>query len=287
MSVAKVNGVRLSYETHGLGRPVLLVAPAATPSALWLLHQVPALVQAGYMAVTFDNRGTAPSEVPPGPYRLADLAADAAGLITELGIGPCPVIGASLGAMVAQELALARPDLVLAAVMLATRSRTDYFRTTAARAAAARLRDRAPTSPAETVAQMALMLGSMTLASDRAAADWFTILRHCTRAGAGAAAQYEATVTGDRTCALSRISSRCLVVAFSEDHVMPPAFCREVADAIPGCSYVEIPDTGHLGFLENPDAVNRAILDFLASACAAASSQGSRRLLAEGAAAAS
>src|SRR5215472_14153448 len=151
MPIAHVNGIRLSYATYGSGPPVVLVAPAATPSALWLLHQVPALVQAGYTAVTFENRGTAPSDIPAGPYRLADLAADTAGLISELGIGPCPVVGASLGALVTQELTLARPDLVLAAVLLATRARVDYFCQTAARASAARVRDASATSAAETV----------------------------------------------------------------------------------------------------------------------------------------
>jgi pimeloyl-ACP methyl ester carboxylesterase len=263
MPVASANGIRLCYEIHGAGPPVLLVAPAATPAAIWLLHQAPALVQAGYQAVTFDNRGTDPSDVPPGPYRIADLAADAAGLITALGIGPCPVVGASLGAMITQELALARPDLVSAAALLGTRARADFFRQTAARAAAARMRDRAPATPAETVAHMSLMLGTVTLGSDRAAADWYTILRHCTLRGAGAAAQYEATVTADRTTALSGIRCRSLVVAFGEDRVTPPAFCREVADAIPECAYLEIPAAGHLGFLENPAAVNTALLDFL------------------------
>lgn len=284
MPVAQVNGIRLSYSTHGTGPPVLLVPPAATPSALWQLHQVPALVQAGYMAVAFDNRGTAPSDIPAGPYRLADLVADTAGLITELGIGPCPVIGASLGAMVAQELALARPDLVLAAVMLATRSRVDFFGQTAARASAARMRDASATSASETVAQMSLLLGTVTLANDRAAADWFAILRHAAVRGTGAAAQYEASVTGDRTLALSGISRPCLVIAFSEDRVMPPTFCREVAAAIPGCLYMEISGAGHLGFLENPDAVNACTLEFLASTTPRTGPQ--RALQADGAAAA-
>jgi thioesterase CepJ len=266
MPVARVNGIRLSYETHGAGPPVLLIAPAATPAAIWQLHQVPALTAAGYQAVTFDNRGTAPSDVPPAPYRMPDLVADAAGLISVLGLGPCPVVGASLGAMIAQELALARPDLVRSAVLLGTRARTDYFRATAARAGAIRMRDRSPASPAETVAQMSLMLGSLTLASDRAAADWYTILHHCTLRGAGAAAQYEASVTGDRRHALAAINPPCLVVAFAEDRVTPPELCREVAGVIPRCRYAEIAGTGHLGFLENPAAVNAVLLDFLGPA---------------------
>jgi pimeloyl-ACP methyl ester carboxylesterase len=265
MTVARVNGVELSYEIHGSGRPVLLVPPAGTRSAIWLMHQVPALVRAGYKAVTFDSRGMSCTPAPPGPYRLADLVADTASLITELAIGPCSVIGASLGAMVTQELALARPDLVSAAVMLATRSRTDFFRKTAARAAAARMRDHAPTSQYDTVAHMAQILSAATLANDRDASDWFTLLHRFPVRGPGPAAECEATVTSDRAIALTRISRPCLVIAFREDSLMPPALCLEVVNAIVGCSYVEIPSAGHFGFIEAPGAVNTAILAFLSS----------------------
>ena len=45
---------------------------------------------------------------------------------------------------------------------------------------------------------------------------------------------------------------------------MPPHLGKEVADAIPNGSYLEIPDTGHLGFIEAPEAVNAAALKFFA-----------------------
>src|ERR1700676_1762647 len=56
------------------------------------------------------------------------MADDAAGLIEQLGLGPCRVAGYSLGALITQELALARPDLVRAAVMMGTMGRQDVFR---------------------------------------------------------------------------------------------------------------------------------------------------------------
>ncbi|MEZ0075276.1 alpha/beta fold hydrolase [Planotetraspora sp. GP83] len=264
MPIARVGALSFSYEIHGTGRPVVLIPPAGTRAAIWSMHQVTALTAAGYQVVTFDARGTSPSSVPPGPYRLADLAADAAGLITELGLGPCAVAGASLGAMTAQELALARPDLVRAAVMLGTRCRTDFFRQSSARAAAARMREPSVGGDFETVAHMTQLFGSATLADDRAAADWFAVLRRFPMRGAGAAAQYEATVFPDRAPALAGITRPCLVVAFGEDVVTPPAMCREVAKAVPYCRYAEISGAGHFGFLEAPDEVNGVLLDFLA-----------------------
>jgi pimeloyl-ACP methyl ester carboxylesterase len=55
-----------------------------------------------------------------------------------------------------------------------------------------------------------------------------------------------------------------LVIGFSDDLALPPHLGREVADALPNGRYLEIPDTGHLGFLEKPQEVNSAVLKFFA-----------------------
>src|SRR5215471_2765361 len=140
MPVISAGNARLTFEERGSGEPVLLIPPAGTPAEIWALHQAPAIVGAGYRAILLDSRGTSASATPSAPFRLADLASDAASLIAELRLGPCLVMGASLGAMVAQELALSRPDLVRAAALLGTRCRTDFFRAKFTRAYAAHVR---------------------------------------------------------------------------------------------------------------------------------------------------
>ena len=65
--------------------------------------------------------------------------------------------------------------------------------------------------------------------------------------------------------AYRRISAKSLVVGFADDRLIPVQQCREVAAAIPGARYVEIADTGHFGYIERPDAVNAALVEFLAS----------------------
>src|SRR5438309_6679072 len=128
MGEATVNGVRLAYDVHGEGEPVLLICGTGQPAFSWGLSQVPALNAAGYQAITFDNRGMAPSEEPAGPYTVQGMAEDAAALLAHLGIDRCRIAGYSLGSLIAQELALARPDLVRSAVMMATMGRQDVFR---------------------------------------------------------------------------------------------------------------------------------------------------------------
>src|SRR5437763_2844767 len=78
MPYATANGIRLAYERAGHGETVLLIMGSSASGSVWALHQVPALTEAGYQAITFDNRGIPPSDAPPGMYSLADMVADTA-----------------------------------------------------------------------------------------------------------------------------------------------------------------------------------------------------------------
>jgi len=122
------NGIRLSFERHGRGERVLFIMGSSAGGRVWTLHQTPAVVAAGYQAVTFDNRGIPPSDVPPGRYSLDDMVADTKGLIESIGAAPCRIVGTSLGAIIAQELAIRWPELVRCAVLMSTKSRSDPAR---------------------------------------------------------------------------------------------------------------------------------------------------------------
>ncbi|KQS71308.1 alpha/beta fold hydrolase [Modestobacter sp. Leaf380] len=264
VATVDVNGARLRCWSQGEGPPVLLLAPAASRAALWDLHQVPALIRAGYRVVTFDHRGTPPCEGPAGSFRLADLVADAAGLIGALGLGPCRIAGSSLGAMVAQELALVRPDLVVGMALLGTRARTTHFLDQLTVGTAALVRasadDVAPRYAATT--GMALLFGRRTLADDDFTRQWLELAMTFPVHGAGPAAQYEAAHFPSRLDRLTAVEVPTLVLAFTEDLLTPPALCREVADAIGGARYVELAGLGHFGFLEQPEVVNEHLVEF-------------------------
>src|SRR2546428_6201759 len=85
------------------------------------------MTEAGRRVVTVAHRGLEPSAGPPPPYTVPGMADDAAALIEHLDLGPCRVAGTSLGALITQELALARPDLVRAAAMMGTFGRQDAY----------------------------------------------------------------------------------------------------------------------------------------------------------------
>ncbi|MFC7468893.1 alpha/beta fold hydrolase [Actinomadura keratinilytica] len=104
-----------------------------------------------------------------------------------------------------------------------------------------------------------------TLRSEKEIQDWLDIFEMAPLSGApGHRAQLGIDMTADRLPAYRRIATPCLVVGFADDLILPPHLGREVADAIPGARYVEVADAGHYGYLERPDQVNNALLDFFA-----------------------
>jgi pimeloyl-ACP methyl ester carboxylesterase len=258
------NDIRLAYERTGRGERVLLIMGQAAGGNVWSMYQVPALKDAGYEVITFDNRGVPPSDVPPGDYSLADLVADTAGLIEALDAGPCRLVGTSLGAWVAVELAVSRPDLVSCCVLMAVRARTDAVR----RALSAG--ERALTSggiqlPAVYEAPVAVlqMFSPATLNDDAAISTWLDIYEMSSARRAAATGQDAIDFTSDRRPALRAVPVPCRVIGFSDDLMCPPHLCAEAAEAIPDCDYVEIDRCGHLGYLERPDEVNSSIIEFL------------------------
>ncbi|MEU9900566.1 alpha/beta fold hydrolase [Streptomyces phaeochromogenes] len=257
------NGIRLAYERAGRGESVLFIMGSAASRRQWDMHQTPALQESGYTTITFDNRGIPPSDAPPGKYALADMVADTKGLIEALDLGPCRIVGTSMGSMIAQELAIRHPQLVHAAVLMATRARSDAYRRASA-AADRVLSESGVRLPPEyrAVNSVLQMLSPQTLNDDAAVASWLEIFE-LAGSGAAVAEGQEWIVTDENRLAdLSRIAAPCRVIAFSDDVATPAYLGAEVADAIPDCDLVEIPGCGHLGHLERPEPVNQAIVEF-------------------------
>lgn len=198
---------------------------------------------------------------------MPDMVADTAGLIEHLGGGPAHVIGTSMGARVAQELTLARPDLVRKAVFLAGHARMDHFQQVLTEGER-QLFDSGVALPAKyRAAVTAVMnLSPATLADDHSARDWMDIFEFTGGATSpGVRAQLGMDRAFDRRGgAYKSIMRPCLSVAFADDRMIPPYLSREVADCIATALYEEIPDAGHYGYLERPEAVNKVLIDFLA-----------------------
>ncbi|MGV0578464.1 alpha/beta hydrolase [Mycolicibacterium elephantis] len=257
--------MNLAYDDRGSGPAVLFIAGRGGAGRTWHLHQVPEFQRAGYRCITFDNRGVGATEQASG-FTIETMVADTAALIEKLDAAPARLVGVSMGSFIAQELMLARPELVDRTVLMATRGRADRAREFF-RKAEVELTESGITLPPSYDAKMRLLesFSPKTLNDDAKVRDWIDMFTMWpTKPTPGLRTQLGVAPEGNRLAAYRVIQHPTLVLGFADDVVMPPHLGREVADAIPKGRYLEIPDTGHLGFIEQPQVVNEAVLKFFA-----------------------
>src|SRR4029077_14492830 len=108
-------GTRIHWEAYGHGDPVLLIMGLGATLELW--HRVTPMLSRTYRTILFDNRGAGRSDAPPGPYSIPGLAEDARAVLAAAGATTARVFGASMGGMIAQELALNHPGRVRSLIL--------------------------------------------------------------------------------------------------------------------------------------------------------------------------
>jgi pimeloyl-ACP methyl ester carboxylesterase len=257
----------LAYDDKGTGEPVVFIAGRGGPGRTWHPHQLPAFLAAGYRCITFDNRGIGATDNAEG-FDTKTMVADTVELIESLGAAPARIVAASMGSFIAQELMVVRPDLVSAAVLMATRGRLDRSRQFF-HDAEAELHDSGIELPPAYDAKVRLLesFSRKTINDDAAVADWIGMFTMWPiKPTAGLRCQLDVSPQTNRLPAYRSIAAPVLVIGFADDLVTTPAMGREVADAMPNARYLQIPDAGHLGFFERPETVNAAMLQFFAGA---------------------
>ena len=110
MPSLRVNGAEFYYEEAGTGTPVLLLHGLGSNAGDWEFQA--AALSRQYRAIAMDVRGHGRSSKPPGPYSVAQFAADAVALLRGLGAAPAHVVGLSMGGMIAFQMAVDSPDMV-------------------------------------------------------------------------------------------------------------------------------------------------------------------------------
>lgn len=253
------SGLRLGYEVRGRGETLLLIAGLGRDRRMWDA-QVPALSER-LRVVTFDNRGVGQSDKPPGPYTAAQMADDAAGLLDALEVERACVAGASLGGLIAQELALSRPPRVLRLALLCTHPGQPLCVPMAQQTLSAIV----PDPDADPVERL---LGAMRLAHGvRFWSEHAAELSAAARARAGSLpspacwwAQAAAGVSF--AWAGRRIAAPTLVMTGDEDRIVPAANSAALRRLIPGAEAAVFPGTGHYFFSEAPGPVNRTLAEF-------------------------
>ena len=110
MSTIQTNHIKLYYEEHGDGQPLVFIHGLGSSTRDWEF-QVPEFSRS-YRVITFDLRGHGQSDKPAGPYTLPMLAEDLAGLLQALRIPAAHLVGISLGGGIAFQFALDYPAMV-------------------------------------------------------------------------------------------------------------------------------------------------------------------------------
>jgi len=265
MPLARVGSHSLHYEIHGdaPGLPLLLIAGLGGASQGWLPLQVPDFSQR-HPCLLFDHRGVGESQDPDGVFSTADLADDAAALLDTLGIGRAHVLGAFMGGMVAQELALRHPARVARLVLVGTWARPDAKR----RMLIAKWKAMAGHGlPREVIAweRMLWTLCDETLEqSDLVHPMLQGYLRdHFPMSDATFVRQCDACLGHDALDRLGAVAQPALVICGQEDGLTPPKLARELAAALPDAHLVSIPHAGHLVMAEAAKRFDEIVLQFL------------------------
>ena len=270
MPEVALGDVTLAYDVQGTGEPILLVCGCGQPALAWQVGLAPALVAAGYQVVTFDNRGIAPSSSPPAPYSVADLVADALGLLDHLGIDEVRVAGHSMGGWVAETMAARHPERVRAAALMGSCNEATAWEVaiTTVERDLARLDVELP--PLFYACETLRYLPNHELQDSELVTTWLSLIAdEPPTPNPGRLGQFEAclawSLDRSRLEKWPRIGVPCLVLAFEHDIDSPPAHARHAASQIPGARFVEIPDSSHLGIFTHADAVAAELIDFFAT----------------------
>ena len=267
MPIAELSGRKIYYELHGevdaAATPLLLIMGMGGSCKGWLALQVPEFERHRPVLI-FDNRGVADSEDDGKPFTTADLAEDTVELMDVLGLPKAHVLGAFMGGMVAQELALQHPDRVDRLILVGTYTRPDAKRRMLLEDWAGLMRAGVPL---ESMVRKRLVwtLQDETLEQSDLIE---TMVEFFIRDGAPLspdlfARQCEACIAHDSADRVRNIQSPTLVICGRQDQLTPPKFHRELADEIPGARLVTIGFGAHLVMAESAERFNQLVIQFL------------------------
>lgn len=259
MPYLSVNGVRLRYETWGVGEtPLLLLHGLGSSADDWFL-QLPAFA-AHHRCIAVDLRGHGLSDKPEGVYSMALFASDVAGVLRALDARPAHVLGLSLGGMVAQQLAIAHPEAVRSLVLLNTLP--GFWPPARAVVGLAARRLTVPWRGRTMAEQAARVAADLFPAPEQAALRAQTAARIAANDPASYQRATQAVLRYRPAAALRRVTCPALIIAGAADRVVPAVYQARLRRALPHARFVSIPG-GHACNIEYPEAVNTAVLGFL------------------------
>lgn len=259
MPYTRNHGARIYWEESGSGAPILLVMGLGYAHQMWFRTRP--LMEAHYRTVVFDNRGVGQSDVPAGPYTIAEMADDAAAVLDAAGIQRARVLGMSMGGMIAQEFALRHPERVERLVLGCTSfgGKTSKI---AGNEVLQILRARATMTLDEGVEAMVPYIYDSGTPRERIDED-LVIRRKVYPSAEGYLAQVQAINSWSCVDRLGEIAVRTLVIHGETDQLIPPENAEMLASRIAGAELVMLPHASHIFTTDQPEKAHAALLGFL------------------------
>ena len=259
---AKLNGIQIAYTDEGTGLPLLFIHGFPLNRGAWS-HQVEAF-KSRYRVIVPDLRGFGESGSSKGPVSMDRFAEDIWALAQHLGLGPTILAGHSMGGYVALAIARTYPAMLRGLALVGTKAGMDSAEAASARRLTAEKVQQEGTSVVVD-AMAPKMLSASDIEGHKAAS-----VRACM-----APANSEGIIGAllgmagrpDAHDVLDKIRVPTLVIAGSDDSIIPPSESEALAKAIPDAQLRIIPRAGHLVALDQGDAFNEAMQEWLAWGC--------------------
>ena len=267
MPKTQSNGIELYYESHGEGKPLVLISGLGYPH--WQWHKMVPVLAEHFQVITFDNRGVGQSDKPAGPYTAQMLAQDTVGLLDALGIEKAIIVGHSMGGFIAQAMALDFPQRVEKLVLCSTNFGGPHHVPVTPEAMKV-LSD--VTSDPLTRFKNGLVVSTAPGWADKnpemieewikwRVANPIEPAPYQAQLAIGLSLLPEAAAFEDK---LQRLDVPTLILFGAHDKVVPPANADLLSKKISGSTVMIFPDAGHFFPIEIAEAASRAITDFAA-----------------------
>ena len=282
MRAIETNGVTLAVDDQGSGDAIVLLHGFPDLAYSWR-HQIPALVDAGYRAIAFDQRGYGGSSKPAATteYSLSHLVGDVIGLLDRLGIETATVVGHDWGSIVAWTTAVTHPDRIARVVSLNVPYRGACVGFPTIDVLKSQLSDRfgyvimfqeegvvEALFDADPKAWLKAVYSPMAADQDFLTEEEFSVFAEAFASGGitGPVNWYRNIDANAATFAGAMdalITQPTLMIAADGDPVLPVSLTVGMDRWIPDLTTVIIEGSGHWTQQEQPDAVNSALIAWL------------------------
>jgi len=256
------DGTVIAYDEFGRrdGEPMLLIQGLGTDSRGWAFQRM--AFGRRYRCFAVDNRGVGRSGRPPGPYDLSEMARDALAVLDAEDVDRAHVIGASMGGVIAQIIAVLHPERVRSLVLACTSCRHHPWRRELFQEWADEVQ--AGGISALGTDAMRWLIGPRLR---KRFGMWVNLLARIVlqqpRETFVAQVQAILNASDELRFELKHVTAPTLVITGSQDSLTPIGDAEELAEMIPHARLVELRGAAHGLMVEAPNAFNAAVLDFL------------------------